>query len=245
MHGFRIRGAWLRRDTLEECAQKTRDFLQEFINLYPDWIPFNNTSTKKACTIPMHEVPIIEELKKIIVEGRDNFYDTDERGSGITYFNWGSSKISRGNYKKMVEIDINCGAYNGYYNRSVISFPPFNEDAINIVTKEFFKIIFDLLLRHWTPLYGRAMFPIFNDSHESFSEVGWLTYFSNELGDMPLLPSWTKIIPVAEIGTYIQITDEISSWENEDDLIKIVELSEIITPWLEGKKKSIQQALRK
>jgi hypothetical protein len=243
--GFLFNCAWLRKDTLEECTQKTSGFLQDFIKLYPDWIPFNNSSTFKACRIPLYEVPSLEELKKIIVLGRDKFYETDEHGSRIRYFNWGSNKRSSRNYKKMVEISINCGAYKGFYNGVVIQFPPHNDDAKDIITKEFFKIMFELLLKYWQPLYGKAMFPIRNENLAKYREIGWLTYLSTELGNIPQLPSWAKIIPIEGTGNYIQTTEEISCWENEEDLNKISILSEIITPWLEKQRRSIQISLQK
>jgi hypothetical protein len=232
---------WFRKDTLDECARKTSDLLQDFIKFYPDWIPFSYSATIKSAEIPqLYEVPTLEELKKIIVQGYDKRCSVDH-GSSITYFNLRSDEKTHKNYKKLIEIDIRCGCYNGHENYSCFGFPPFNEDAKNIVNAEFFKNAFDLLIKHWTPLWGHVTFQILTETFEECENIGWLTYFSDELRELPTFPSWVKLIPVEEKGTYIQIAEKISLWDMDDYielyLNNITELYETISPWLEDKKK--------
>jgi hypothetical protein len=235
---FQLLADWRRVDSLDVCVTKTSGFLNDFIKLCPEWLPFKVYSTRRrSATSCYYTVPPFDELKEIIVEGLDKY--TTHGGSTVYY----DSAIKPTNYKKLILIKLDCGAHNGAFNQSYMHFPPQNEEVANIISEGFLKNCYDLFLKHWQPRHG-FIIPsyslIWEYTKKEFDSVGWLTYFSDGLGELPKFPDWVKIIPADGYGTYIQISEKLPDYKNEKEfneiVDKMIELSKIISPWIMTKR---------
>jgi hypothetical protein len=237
-NGFKLCAYWRRVDSLDVCIHKTNDFLNDFIKLHPDGLPLRCTPqiTRKKFTMHYYEVvPSFDELKNLIVAG----IDTNYIGEGSTVFYDTATKSV--NCNRFISIELECGRDG--YNQPQVLFPPKNDEAADIVSKDFFKNCCDLFVKHWQPRKGfikPSYTRICEYTREEFHDVGWLTYFSDGLGELPQLPDWAQIIPAEGYGTYIQLAEELPDYKNEKEfnevVDKMIELSKIISPWLKTKR---------
>jgi hypothetical protein len=248
-NGFGVGATWTRRDSIDVCTQKTSDFLDGFIKLCPDWLPFKVSVPAKCAFISYAEVPSLTVLRKIIDEGIDRF----AYGYGNTvYFN---NIVELSDQKRVICIHLTCGAYDRQSNSVSIQFPPYNDEVKHIVTKEFFLASFGLMLKHWNPYRGCSGIPFSmirdyaqaDDVNSIRSpEFGWLNYFSDKLGELPELPAWAIVTPVEGFGNYIQVSEDLPDKTKEKELhdiiTKVYELSEIIKPWIKSKWEFIIQS---
>jgi hypothetical protein len=218
----------------DEVVQKTKDFLNDFIKLCPEWLPFSIPSSLTYCNKSFFDVPAFDILSAAIAEGNFSI-----EGSETTFHN--NIDHSSDNFKKIIEIQMQLEV-KGCEDKclsSLVRFPPHTEETKQIVTKDFIKNVFDLFLKYWHPKNGYVLPSCSHIKRYIGTDVfgvGWLTYLSNELGEYPLLPDWVKIIPVEGYGIYIQVSDELPDYENESEFRKIAEriyeLFKIIKPWL-------------
>jgi hypothetical protein len=229
LYGLSMNIQLVRTKTLEESAEKTAAFLNDIIKLYPTWSPFYITSSDRCGLIAQKTIPSLEEMKEHIIDALQN-----PPWRTMTFCNIGRNHDNIG---KMLEIRMQSG--HCYKNCSCVRFPPRYKETKYISSKEFIKEVFDLFLKHWQPSNGYVIpsIPIIRRfSNELFDDIGWLTYFSDKLGELPPLPDWAKIIPVDGYGNYVQVSDNLPDPANEDvfrDVIeKMCELSKIIEPWL-------------
>jgi hypothetical protein len=231
---------WRREDSLDDCVRKTSDFFNDFIKLHPDGLPLRcapQLTREKLTTYYYDVVPSFDELKNLIVAGISTSYIGE--GSKVAY----DTATKLVNYNRYISIQLECCCKNNQYNQSQVQFPPKNDEAADIVSKDFFKNCFDLFVKHWQPKKGFIRLPylrIWEYTSAVFHDVGWLTYFSEGLGELPKLPDWAKIIPAEGYGTYIQVSEELPDYKNENEfneiVDKMIELSKIISPWLKTKR---------
>ncbi|MDR1477401.1 MAG: SUKH-3 domain-containing protein [Planctomycetaceae bacterium] len=202
--------------TIREVVQKTRDFLNDFVKLCPEWLPFFIPSSSQYHGKSFWAVPSLDTLKEIINEG-----ELIPSQSQITYCNFKDIN----DFKNVIEIR-NIWQTSKYTNffESFIRFPPFTDGTEKITSKEFIKKVFDLVVKHWQPECGSvaSSVPLIKRYTGKYTNdmTGWLTYFSNELGDLPQLHDWVKIIPAASYGNYLQISDELPDYKNEKEFLK-------------------------
>jgi hypothetical protein len=233
---------WTRYDSMDVCVQKTSDFLNDFVKLYPAWVPFKIFSTVKSSFTSYSEVPPLHVLRNIIEEGIDKV----AYGYGHRVFFQNDVKSSE--QTRAIYFHLTCGAYDRQSNGLSISFPPYNEDVKHIVTKDFFLSCFELIIKHWNPYRGCSGIPfsMITDYAEvddvtsiNFPAFGWLNYLSDKLGELPELPDWTIITPVGGLGNYIKVTEELPDKTKEKELhdiiTKVYELSDIIEAWIKPK----------
>jgi hypothetical protein len=250
MNGFGVGALWNRYDSLDVCVQKANDFLRDFVELCPEWFPFRMYSSfKGALTSFNSEIPPLPELHKIIEEGRDK--DSDSCGYHV-FFN---NVVEKTDHRMLIEFRLTCGAYGKQGNSISISFPPYNEKAKRIATKEFYFTSLKLIMKHWIPYRCNIGIPfvmikdyakVGNDAVGNVPCVGWLTGFSDKLGTLPELPNWAIVTPVDGFGNYIQVSENLPDKTKEEELhdiiTKVYELSGIIKPWIELKREFIFRA---
>ncbi|MDR2642577.1 MAG: hypothetical protein LBC74_07265 [Planctomycetaceae bacterium] len=242
MNGFGVGATWTRYDSDDISAKKTSDFLNDFVKLHPDWVPFRMySSIKGALTSFYSEIPTLPELRKIIEEGLDKY--AYGYGSHIFFEN----VVKQTDQRKLVQFNLTCGAYDRQSNGLSIKFPPYNEEAKHITTKEVYIVSLKLIIKHWNPYRGSIGIPFFmiedyksaNDMADKVPEVSWFNYFSAQLGELPQLPDWVIITPVDGLGNYIQVSEDLPDKTNENELhniiTKVYELSELIKPWIKSK----------
>jgi hypothetical protein len=153
-NGFKLCAYWRREDSLDVCVQNMSNFLNDFIKLCPSWLPFRWQS-KGVITSCNDVVPSSDVLREIIVAGIGQC--TDNAGSTVIF----ESAIRPINYRKLISIILSCGACSGAYNQPQMKFPPKNEEATDIISKEFFKKCYDLFLKHWQPRQGFISLPYY------------------------------------------------------------------------------------
>jgi hypothetical protein len=243
LKGSGVWAVWTRYDSIDLCTQKTSDFLNDCVQLCPDCLPFNVVSpVKHYKTTPYSAVPSLAVLRKIIEEGINKYVCN---GGYSAFFN---NIMNSSDQRRVILIKLTCGAYDRYSNSMSIGFPPYNDEAKHIVTKEIFLASMKLMIKHWNPYRaGSGIEPSMlrdytqvDDILSICPEVGWLNYFSGKLGELPALPDWVIVTPVEGFGNCIQVSDELpckikEKNELHDVIAKVYELSEIIKPWIQSK----------
>jgi hypothetical protein len=240
MNGLRISASWNHHESIDICAKKMSNFLNDFIKIYPDWVPFKTFfSTRRK--IVYSDVPSIKELCKNIEEGMKTNY--------VDFYNssYYLNVLKESDQKKLVEIELKCATSNTDSSFISMKFPPYNDEARNIVTKKFFIDSLELIRRNWNPYSGLIGLPFLmikdyarvgDDWAGNIPESGWITFYSDKLGELPPLPDWA-IITKIDGYTYIQVTEELPVQLNEKKLheviIKVYEISSIIKPWFKSK----------
>jgi hypothetical protein len=236
--GYGIYTRWHRAYSLEESVIKTSSFLNDFITHFPTWLPFYNTSTKKTCSIPLDSVPPPNVLRKIIIAGRDHNLTNEAAiagGSRIHYF----SKWPRTDdeFQRHVNILIDCSATSPKGGAICIDFPPSTEINQDLVGAEPFMASFNMIIKHWSPLFGYiAPYPLAASLGKEINTIGWLTYFSNEFNDIPKLPKWVQTSNTTEGGKLLRLSDDLLDINNPDDLKKFKKIDKILRPYCEEKR---------
>jgi hypothetical protein len=233
---------WTRHDSIDVCVQKSSDFLNDFVQLCPEWLPFKIYSSVKHTFTSYSEVPPLTVLRKIIEDGADKYVCN---GGYSVFFD---NVINSSDQRKVIHIQLTCGAYARHSNSISIKFPPYNEEAKHFVTKEIFLASMKMMIEHWNPYRASSRiessiirdYAQVDDTLSIRPEAGWLNYFSDKLGELPKLPDWAIVTPVEGFGNYIQVSDELpckikEKNELHDVIAKVYELSEIIKPWIQPK----------
>ncbi|MDR1478477.1 MAG: SUKH-3 domain-containing protein [Planctomycetaceae bacterium] len=218
----------------DESAERIVNFLYDLVLLYPDWLPFYITSTKssKHRSNPHGTIPSLQEMKEIMVD--TSWHQSS--GSHITCCNIG---LNHNNIGQMLEVCFQVCAEKDR-NESWVRFPPCYDTTNLVTSKEFIINIFNLFLKHWQPrkviLFPSPSLTKRCIDNMTLEDVGWFSYFFNGYGSLPKLPDWAKVISLSDHGNYIQVTDELPNYKNDAEFTdfakKLLELSDIIGPWL-------------
>lgn len=233
--GYCVSATWHLYDSLDECARKTDEFLRGIADLFPNWFPFFNSTSFKTAMKPLYEIPTLDELKRTVVAGRDqHLIDSvaEAQGSSIIFSN--DNAKGKSTFIRLITININCGAAPGRSNDVRIQFPPAFEGNEDIVNEEMYTKVFDLVVRCWNPRRGFLAPNLLRDAlNDTLTHIGWLTYISNRIHDIPSLPEWAKIIPMEDRGYYIQSTEKLLDVNSLDDLKRVKALHELLSIFLE------------
>ncbi|MGL6195308.1 MAG: Imm52 family immunity protein [Thermoguttaceae bacterium] len=235
--GFTIGVHWRRKDTHDVCVNNTHSFLKEFIEMFPFWLPFSvggNWNLFRSFK-DFQSLPDIDVINSIFTKGFDRDME-DWWGSDVDYKNSGTKNTNDKelNFKKVIKVGLRIGAYNGQFNSACIDFPPENDEIGEYLGMSALKKLFHIVIKYWRPASGRCSSGLLFGEEYNFRRVGWLTYFSKDFGTLPKLPDWAEIIPVEDIGNYVQATEELLDANNQEHIRRLCELEKILEPFWEA-----------
>ena len=228
LKGYSLAASWKRNDSHEMCIDSIHSFLKEFIELLPFWPPFFQPSfCKPEC---FHNVPDKDKLRQMFMNDIVKDRPSDAWGSRMLFSNTGVQsipfKIADWDFRKVVEITLTVGAYNGNVNGIAISFPPINDELGERLTLQTFNDIFDLVVKCWRPICGRLKPGWWSSESDDypFHNVGWVTYLSEKMGEIPKFPKWAILTPVEGYGTYIRAGNGLYEPDNPAHLKRMKKL---------------------
>ena len=246
-----VRCGWThRKESLEECTDKSWEFLKEYLAIVPyPMVPFYAYKFKgKQDNLDRDFV--YQALKKGV-----NRQDMPPRPV-IPELGYSLSLHTK--QPNSNDIRIHCGCYGEYtWNSVMIAFPFENEETRLFYQKEFLRKTFELVIHIWNPHYGVIMNSALGDATDQYDNkiiqvddiseldddddqlddekielhVGWLTYLSSIYGELPKLPDWADVTKIEGRGTIISATEHLANSQNQDDVLKVSELLAILDPF--------------
>ncbi|RKH68542.1 immunity 52 family protein [Corallococcus llansteffanensis] len=199
-----------RRETAEECARRTADFLNLLARcdqFLAHWYkPARSLKDVRKHSLMPPEVPALAELFRRGVNRERGGPVIEQLGYSLWFGNGGSDGDG-------VDLRITCGDYSGANpNSCVMPLPRKGPDAARILTVPALTGVVRSMVHSWEPDWAFAMSDSYEDafpeSDTSPFSLGWMTYLSSRLGTVPPLPAPVRIEPVEGRGTLIVLTPE-------------------------------------
>lgn len=215
MERFQAGAHWAsRRESAEACARRAESFFQllgECDPAYGQWFEFAY-SRKNALQLPFEPTAAtfrrFFERKKYRL-GKDGFY----------FEAWtGQEQRGRGGL-----LSLTCGSGLPFYSNGCLLHLPREEPAAaRVLSVAVLKDVMRAMVRAWEP--DACVVAAENDAAERKALesgkpcLGWLMYFSRQLGPVPALPRPTRSLALEDKGTLVVLTPERFSLDNRAHL---------------------------
>jgi hypothetical protein len=206
-----------RRETPEECAGRTSEFLSGLGSgdpLFRQWFK-KGWSRKDALK---HQICVSHDALTDLFAAGAHHRDSDRtiiRELGFLVSAW-----TGGPDGECASLSIKCGGYfHGIPNSCVIRFPYRGEVADRVLQVEVLSQIMLLGVRYWEPDWATFNSAELREALNiplSEPQIGWLTYISSARGSVLPLTSPSRIQTIDGFGTLIITTEERFSSERTD-----------------------------
>ena len=219
METYNLGAYWRARpEDAEESAQRLAHMvrlLEPLDPLFAHWFK-NAKSLKETLKRPLD--PDLAGLRKYIqskLMKDDRRQPMPDLGFSFGLWNGGSGGDD-------VWLSMACGGYVEHVsNYCVLQLPDEGAIGERVLTTTFQTEVLRAIATAWDPDWGVAI----SNKHRDIIEkkcpdvlVGWVTYLSRRLGQVPPLPAPVRIEPVGELGTLIILTPERFTASNPEHL---------------------------
>lgn len=199
-----------RKESPEECAQRTATFLNHLASCDPSlahWYKLarSRKDSRKAPLMPP-DVSTLSELFRRGVNREKGGPVFEDLGFRVWMSNGGAA------YED-ADLRIKCGGYSGTSpNSCFLSLPTRGPHAERMFTASVLEDVVRGMATAWAPDWVAAMSRTHRelDDQEGPSDIslGWVTYFARHRGTVPPLPTPVRIEHVGNQGTLIILTPE-------------------------------------
>jgi hypothetical protein len=222
-----------RRETAEECAQRTQAFLQMMARcdpLFARW--FIPPRSRKQTPAPI--VPEIAALRDMLALGRvlnDEKNVIEDLCFNLSLNN-GTSPGLR--HESHVHLRIRCGVYAEHVgNACVLNLPSSGPDLDRILSASMLASIMRSMILAWAPGWGvatsNAHLDLLSEPAIVGTFVGWIMYFPRQLGPVPSLPSPVQVEPVEDGGSLVILTPERFTASNPEHVALAAHVHEVLS----------------
>lgn len=207
-----------RKESAEECAQRTAHFLTLLAPADPflaQWYkPTRSQKDARKYPLMPPDLPTLTELFRRGVNREKGGPVFEELGLSFWFDNGGPTR-------DCAALRITCGDYAGSSpNHCVLTLPWDGPNAARVLTAAVLTQVVRSMAVAWEPDWAFATSYSYEDEYREpasapFS-LGWVTYLSHRFGRVPLLPAPVRIEPADDKGTLIVLTPERFTMANSD-----------------------------
>ncbi|WP_408888224.1 immunity 52 family protein [Myxococcus faecalis] len=219
-----------RKETPEECARRTADFLNLLSSCDPvlaQWYkPARSLKDARRHSLMPPDLPTLTEMFRRGVN-RERGGPAIERLGYSFWFGNGESGADS------ADLRVTCGDYSGANpNSCVLPLPKKGPSVERILTAPVLTSVVRSMVRPWEPDWAFATSDSYAAAHQEADSapfsLGWVTYLSNHLGRVPPLPAPVRIEPVEDKGTLIVLTPERFTASNPDHVALAERVRELL-----------------
>ncbi|HYO58617.1 Imm52 family immunity protein [Archangium sp.] len=199
-----------RRESAEACARRAEVFFRELGRCDPAYASWFEYAYSRKHSLQHPFEPTSETFLRFF--GRRKYRLGRD---GYTFNAWtGQEQRGRGGL-----LSFTCGSNMSFYPNGCLLYLPREESAASrVLTVPVLKEVVRAMVLAWDP-DGCAVIP--DEDRASLKALedgvqclGWLTYVSNQQGEVPPLPKPVQVESVEDKGTLIILTPECFSLEN-------------------------------
>ncbi|NTX01806.1 immunity 52 family protein [Myxococcus llanfairpwllgwyngyllgogerychwyrndrobwllllantysiliogogogochensis] len=219
-----------RKETPEECALRTADFLNLLASCDPilaHWYkPARSRKDARKHPLMPPDLPTLTEMFRRGVN-RERGGPAIERLGYSFWFGNGEAGADS------ADLRITCGDYSGANpNSCVMPLPKEGPGMERILTAPVLANVVRSMVRPWDPDWAFATSDSYEDTAREpdfapFS-LGWITYVSNRLGRVPPLPAPVRVESVEDKGTLILLTPERFTARNPEHMALAERVRELL-----------------
>jgi immunity protein 52 of polymorphic toxin system len=202
---YGIKAYWGHRpESAEECARRAETFFRLLGECHPDFARWYEKSNSAHKALQLGFEPTRDTFVSFF--GREKYKLGDD---GFVLDAWtGHVEQGRGGM-----VMLACGSKAEFSpNRLWIFFPKENLGQGRVVTEPVVSGAMRAVAVAWEPEWAVATADGLWDELSGGSQlgcfVGWMTYFSRDRGEVPVLPAPVRVEPVGDKGTLVTLTPE-------------------------------------
>ncbi|TQF11728.1 hypothetical protein FJV41_32750 [Myxococcus llanfairpwllgwyngyllgogerychwyrndrobwllllantysiliogogogochensis] len=207
-----------RKETPEECARRTADFLNFLEGCDPflaEWYkPAKSLKEARKHPLMPPDSATLTELFRAGVNRADAGGIIERLGFSFWFDNGGPDG-------DVAELRIHCGSYSDAVpNSCVMTLPRKGQHAERLLTVQVLTEVVRGMVPSWGPDWAFATSYAYYQEHRKAASdpfsLGWVTYLSDRLGSVPPLPAPVRVESVGDKGTLIVLTPERFTASNQD-----------------------------
>jgi hypothetical protein len=192
-----------RPESAEECARRAETFFQLLSASHPDFAHWYEQANSTRRALQLQFEPTFDTFLR--------FFGKKKYQAGMDGFSFGAWTGHPENQGGMVL--LGCGARaEATLNIAQLYFPSEPPGLDRLVTLPVVTGVMRAMVLAWEPDWA-VVTP--RDFRDHLSEVGlpgtfvgWLTYYSRQWGEVPVLPAPVRVEPMEEKGTLVVLTPE-------------------------------------
>ncbi|HSP78248.1 MAG TPA: Imm52 family immunity protein [Myxococcaceae bacterium] len=207
---YHVGAYWgVRKETALECARRAEIFYHMLARCDPSFAQWYRSGRGAPRELPGHPVrPEVKELEGLFRRRRIRT-DLDKEvieDLGFQQIVWNAKE-------EQTRIQIHCGDYSPWGSGNVCLLYPPRSGAVKerLLRVPVLTGILTSMATAWDPDFAVATSPEMVDvveKREREVRVGWLTYLSHRLGEVPALPEPVRVEPVGTLGTLLILSPE-------------------------------------
>jgi hypothetical protein len=218
-----------RKETALECARRAELFFHMLARCDPTFAQWYRGGRGAPRELPGHPVrPEVQEWEQLFLRGRNR---TDEGKRVIEDLGFRESVYNA--KKGPTSLSFHCGAYTPWGGpNSCLLLPP-NEGPVRerLLSAPVLAEVLTSMATAWDPDFAMATSDPMLDHVEKRKwevRVGWLTYLSRRLGQVPPLPAPVRIEPVGTLGWLLVLSPERMTASNPEHVAFTVRVRELL-----------------
>ena len=218
-----------RKETAQECAQRAERFFPALASCDPSFAQWYQAGRGFPRELPGHPLlPQTKELETFFLKGRNRANANREVIEDL-----GFHQIVWNEKKSPTDLHISCGGYSpwGAPNSCWLDLVRQGPVRERLLRMPVLAEILTSIATAWDPDYGIASSTPMVDLVEQGRHevrVGWLTYLSRRLGNLPPLPAPVRIEPVGALGWLLVLSPEPMTANNPEHVAFTLRIRELL-----------------
>ncbi|WPB76101.1 Imm52 family immunity protein [Archangium violaceum] len=218
-----------RQETALECARRAELFFHMLARCDPTFTQWYGAGRGSPRELPGWPVrPEVKELESLLLKGRNR---TDVGREVIE--DLGFSRIVWNAKKEATEIHLTCGGYSPWGGPNLCLLYPPRQGVVRerLLRAPVLTEVLTCMATAWDPDYAMAGSSQMVDLVEkggSEVRMGWLTYLSRRLGNLPPLPAPVRIEPVGTLGWLLVLSSEPMTASNPEHVAFTARIRELL-----------------
>lgn len=198
-----------RKQSILDCSRRAVHFFNTIRLIDPvflKWYRTTASSNRSERSITVSESSMLQLLQQGI-------YRTDTDKSQIAELGYSFAAWNSGEGGGWVNVRFNCGGYSPWVsNCCVVELPHEGESVNRLLQVDILTELMKAGVRSWTPDHGVIISDEFRNLTQLNDDkpvIGWLTYFSKQYIQLPVLPSTVQKIDLGDLGNIVVITQDL------------------------------------
>lgn len=193
-----------RQETAEVCAGRAATFFRLLSECHPDYARWYEQASSPQRALRLSFEPTPERFMRFFELEKYQILD-----DGFSFSAWtGHEQQERGGM-----VMFHCGSDAEVAPNSVrLHFPKEALGSERMLTASLLSRVMKAMVMAWEPEWAIAtsddLWKQFSNGGRLGTFVGWVTYFSNQRGGLPELPTSVRVEPVDDKGTLILLTPD-------------------------------------
>ncbi|WNG54367.1 hypothetical protein F0U59_05905 [Archangium gephyra] len=219
-----------RKETALECAKRAELFFHMLARCDPTFTQWYRAGRGSPRELPGWPVrPEMKELESLLLKGRNR---TDVGREVIE--DLGFSRIVWNAKKEATEIHLTCGGYSPWGGPNLCLLNPPRQGAVRerLLRAPVLAEVLTCMATAWDPDFAMAgsteMVRLMEAKDRVEVRVGWLTYLSRRLGNLPPLPAPVLIEPVGTLGWLLVLSPEPMTASNPEHVAFTARVRELL-----------------